>query len=284
MITTDPEAAGLADPVAPTEQPRWSVVIPYYNETAFLEATLRSLIAQTFRPFVLILVDNGSDDGSPDLARRVLDVAEKTGIFVSHYQEDRPGQVHALETGIAAVTTEFVAICDADTLYPPDYLATADRAFAQADADVVAVHAHGLTTGPETLRGKLAKTKRTLVAHLWPDQCHTGGYAHTFRTAALKAAGGYSKALWPYVVKDHEMMHRVLKQGRAVYPWPLWCQASDRRANRRSVRWTLVERLIYHFSPRRSKDWFFYTFLARRFARRQCNDTNLRRRDWVSHS
>ena len=274
-VETPPDPAAPADDAA---NPRWSVVIPYYNEAGFLPATVQTLLAQTLRPFDLILVDNASTDGSPQLARGLTDGVG--GIRTRHLTETEPGQVHALETGIAAVETPFVAICDADTLYPETYLATADRVFRQAGDNVVAALAHGLSAPPTSLAGRLSRLKRMAVARLLPDQCHAGGYAHTFRTAALKAAGGYSKALWPYVLKDHELMHRVLKHGRAAYAWDFWCRASDRRDDRGGVRWTLSERLIYHVSPAMAKDWFFYRFLAPRFEARQMSELNLRQRGW----
>ena len=48
--------------------PRWTFVIAYYNEADFLPATLAALAAQTV-PFRLVLVDNGSTDGSDAIAR-----------------------------------------------------------------------------------------------------------------------------------------------------------------------------------------------------------------------
>ncbi|WP_374390039.1 glycosyltransferase family 2 protein, partial [Sandaracinobacter sp.] len=50
--------------------PRWTIVIPFFNEEQWLPATLESLSAQTLRPFRVVLVDNGSTDSTPALARR----------------------------------------------------------------------------------------------------------------------------------------------------------------------------------------------------------------------
>jgi len=259
--------------------PRWSVVVPYYNERDFIPDTVRSLLAQTMRPLRLILVDNASTDGS----RACIDAAAAEpppGVTITHVLERQPGQVHALAAGIAAVDSEFVAICDADTLYPPQYLARAERLFERGGADVAAVLAFG-SPAPHSWAGRLTRAKGALMAALLAKQCHAGGYGHAFRTEVLRRAGGYSKALWPHVLKDHELMHRVLKQGRAVYAYGHWCQSSDRRADRRGVRWTLPERLLYHATPFAMKDWFFYEFLARRFAQRKLDDLTLRAQPWL---
>ncbi|MDX2225441.1 MAG: hypothetical protein SFV21_21995, partial [Rhodospirillaceae bacterium] len=97
---------------------------------------------------------------------------------------------------------------------------------------------------------------------------------------ALRDAGGYGAHHWPFVLKDHELIHRVLKRGRVRYDWDLWCIPSPRRNDRRAVRWSLAERLLYHVSPFAAKDWFFYRFLGPRFAARGMADTRLRARNW----
>jgi glycosyltransferase involved in cell wall biosynthesis len=253
---------------------RWSIVIPVYNEADFLPQTLTSMLAQT-TAFDLIIVDNGSTDGCIDNARKQL--AAHPG-KVTFLHEPRPGQVYALQTGIAAVDTEFTAICDADTYYPPHYLAAATSLFYTKGADYVAACAYLRREG--LFNGLMSMMHRLLAARILPHQNHTSGAAQTFRTSALRAAGGYDPALWPYVLKDHELMHRVLKQGRQIYHSNFWCTTSDRRADRRNVRWTLAERVIYHLTSRARQHDFFYRFLANRFDARGQRDTVLRDRNW----
>ena len=118
------------------------------------------------------------------------------------------------------------------------------------------------------------------VSRIWPRQTHTGGYGQTFRTAAYRAAGGYAHRHWPYVLMDHEVMERLLRHGRAVYPWDLWCCPSTRRTDRRGVRWTLSERLLYHLTPAAAKPWFFYRFLGPRLAARRQDHLTLRQKPW----
>lgn len=256
----------------------WSVVIPYYNEAAFLPATIASLLRQTVKPFELILVDNGSTDGSGDLARDALEgVGDVRTVFLL---EERKGQAHALEAGIGRASGAFTAICDADTIYPPHYLEAAGAVYERAPASVAAVLAVGVGPRPDSVDGRAKRLKTLAMGRLLAKQCHSGGYAHTFRTATLKRAGGYSKALWPYVLKDHELMHRISKLGDIRYAWDLWCQPSDRRADRSGVRWTLPERLLYHATPFRRKDWFFYEFFGPRLKARNMDEIRLRNRSW----
>lgn len=269
-------------PSVSSTQLRWSVVVPYYNERAYLPQMLASMRAQIVRPFRLIMVDNGSTDGSSALAREALAGAD--AIDAVFLEEKTPGQAAAIECGIARATTEFTAICDADTIYAPNYLERAQSRYDVLPSDVVAILATALYDDPESADSRLRRFKMRVVPHILRKQCHAGGYAHTFRTAALKRAGGYSRALWPHLRKDHELMHRMWKQGRVVHdPW-LSCRGSERRSAALQKRWTLFERALYHATPFRLKDWYFYAFLGPRMAARQHDELKLRERPWEQAS
>lgn len=259
----------------------WSVVVPYFNEKNFLAATLASLAAQTLPPARLILVDNASTDRS----RAVAGDFGRThpAIAISFLSEPVPGKVRALKSGIEAVDTEFVALCDADTLYPPKYLERAAALFA-ARPQTAAVLAFGEYEGATALARAMLRLKWAISAALMPRQAHSGGFGQAFRTSVLKQVGGYSKDRWPYMVADHEIIHCVGKLGGIAYSPAHFCVTSDRRLDRRRVDWTLAERLAYHLVPHSRKDWFFYEFLATRFERRGLYNANLRVRDWEAES
>lgn len=255
---------------------RWSAVLPVYNEAAYLPAMLASLIAQETR-FKLVLVDNGSTDGCIEAARDQLSASVVAHEILS---EPKPGQVHALTAGLAKVETEYVAICDADTHYPPHYLTVATRLFDEGGGGRVML---GAWLRPKTggrLRHAAARIHRLAAARLLAKQNHAGGPGQAFRTQALRRAGGYDAARWPFVLKDHELAHRMLKLGSQAYSADLWYTPSSRRADRSGVRWTLAERVLYHATPFAAKDWFFYTFLAGRLHHRGQRDTVLRDRGW----
>lgn len=250
---------------------RWTFVIAYFNEADFLPATLAALAAQT-EPFRLVLVDNASTDASPAIARAF----SAPHIDVVHLHEPRPGKIHALESAMAHLSTEFSAFGDADTFYPPHYLAAATRAF-DAGPRTVAVMALRVDESRSPLRRALYSG---VITRILSKQTHTGGYGQAFRTAALQAAGGFSDRYWPYVLLDHEIMQRVTKQGRVVYPYDFWAIPSPRRADRRRVRWTLAERILYHVTPFALKDWYFYCFLGPRLKARGITHLNLRDKPW----
>jgi glycosyltransferase involved in cell wall biosynthesis len=260
---------------------RWTVVIPFYNEEAWLPATLDSLSAQALRPFRLVLVDNASTDATAAHVQQWA--ARQQGIETTLLHQPVPGQVHALQMGMDAVDTECIAICDADTIYPPHYLETATCHLDAAPPSTIGFIAHDTGPNPHSAAERLGRFLYTyIIPHILRAQAHGGGYAHLFRTSAYKASGGYNAQLWPYVLKDHELVNRLRKQGSIRYARDLWVQPSPRRADRKGVRWTLFERILYHATLPAQKDWFFYSFLQPRFDARGQKDTVLRRQDWAN--
>ena len=263
-------------PAAVVGEPRWSVIIPYFNEADFIATPIGCALAQRGTSLRLILVDNRSDDGSEARAGAVL--AGHPEFDVVYMREDTPGQNHALAAGAAAVTTPFVAFWDADTYYPPHYLAEAERLLAGGKAVV----AQGIDVYAQPLSpaGWLRRLRMRLTQLLLSRQGHTGSYGQCFRAEALAAAGGPLHPGWPFVLYDHELMHRMFKQGCGTGSMALWCLPSPRRSANAHVRWSLLERVLYHATPFAAKDWFFYQFLAGRFERRRMVQENLRQRDW----
>ena len=64
-----PKAAGAAGEASPMESPTVTIVIPLYDGGRFIAETLRSALAQSFRRFEVIVVDDGSTDDGPAIVR-----------------------------------------------------------------------------------------------------------------------------------------------------------------------------------------------------------------------
>ncbi|MGI4732630.1 MAG: glycosyltransferase [Janthinobacterium lividum] len=261
----------------PAPAPRWSVLVPFFNERDHLPATLAGLAAQTERPRV-ILIDNGSTDGSAAVA---IAHCARLGLDPVLVTEPRPGKVHALATGLALVDTPLVATCDADTFYPAGYLAAAGRVLARGRT-VVAGAFFVAADADAAVRARAAR--RIVGTARWlRGQCHTGGAGQAFRTEALRAAGGFDAARWGWVLEDHEVIHRVLHCGTTRdaamgYARDLWCCPSSRPRDRVSIRWTAGERLLYAMAAPVAGDWFFYRFLAGRLRGRRLTSERIRER------
>src|SRR3569623_2533315 len=188
--------------------------------------------------FRLILVYNASDDRSEALCRKMR--AAHPEIDVDFEFETKPGPSHALEAGLARVDTPFVALWNADTWYPADYLARAETL--REDPAIVAAMAVDIYAPANHLYGGLTRVHKRNMAALLSRQPHTGPYGQCFRTEVLRAAGGPRSEDWPWVLDDHELMQRVFKFGRSRYHADFWCMPSARRGRNAHVRWTQFAR------------------------------------------
>lgn len=109
-----------------------SVVIPIYNEVATVESVV-SRMRETRMPLELILVDDGSTDGTRELLEKMEDDPELTIIM----HEKNRGKGAALQTGFKAATGDVVAIQDADLEYDPFELRYLLQPIVEDRADVV---------------------------------------------------------------------------------------------------------------------------------------------------
>jgi glycosyltransferase involved in cell wall biosynthesis len=253
---------------------RITFVLPYYNEAGFVGRAVASLQAQSDRRFALVLVDNASTDQGPEEARAAAKAF--TDVDVRFLAEAEPGKLFALRTGCAAVETEFVGTLDADTVYPPDYVA---KTLALFDGNPGAVAAFAFDRPLDAVDQRVPLSK-WLQVRLFPSHCHTGGYGQAFRTKELKAVGGFDPRIWPFVLEDHEVVQRIGRHGRLAYRRDHVCHTSDRRQDRTAVNWTLFERLLYKLLPDAAMDWFFHRYLRRRFAQRGMGTLRLREQAW----
>ena len=104
----------------------FSVVIPAYNAARTLPSTVRSVLAQTRPEFEIIVVDDGSTDGTGEALRSVPDDR------IAYVRQANLGPAAARNAGIERARGEYVCLLDSDDLWLPNYLDTMGEAL---DAD-----------------------------------------------------------------------------------------------------------------------------------------------------
>ena len=100
-----------------TRLPKVSVIIPTYQRAHLIRESIDSVLAQTYRDFEIIVVDDGSTDGTHEV------VAGYRNRVRYIYQENR-GPSSARNSGIKAAQGEFIAFQDSDDLWLPEKLAS----------------------------------------------------------------------------------------------------------------------------------------------------------------
>ncbi|WP_201352030.1 glycosyltransferase family 2 protein [Hydrogenimonas urashimensis] len=94
--------------------PSVSVIIPTYNRRRYLDEAIESVLAQRYEPLELIVVDDGSTDGTQEIVARYP--------FIRYIYQENAGQAAARNRGIREATGEFLAFLDSDDLWMPGKL------------------------------------------------------------------------------------------------------------------------------------------------------------------
>jgi glycosyltransferase involved in cell wall biosynthesis len=97
--------------------PKVSVIVPTHNGLKYLPETIDSILNQTFQDFELIIVDNGSTDGTDEWVKSLDNPKVKY-----HWQEDSGCPAGSRNTGLKLVQGEFIAFLDADDIWMPEKL------------------------------------------------------------------------------------------------------------------------------------------------------------------
>lgn len=98
------------------------VVIPVYNGERYILAALESVMAQTFLPTQLIVVDDGSTDATSQIIAGFID-GNKTSCKIIYVHKANGGLSSARNAGIGKCTSTFIALLDADDVWMPQKLA-----------------------------------------------------------------------------------------------------------------------------------------------------------------
>jgi glycosyltransferase involved in cell wall biosynthesis len=113
--------------------PGLSVVVPVYNEVGTVESLVEAVRAAPVPDLEIILVDDGSTDGTREVLREKVEPVVDRVL----YHERNRGKGAALRTGFAAATREMVVVQDADLEYDPRELPRLVQPIVEGKADVV---------------------------------------------------------------------------------------------------------------------------------------------------
>jgi glycosyltransferase involved in cell wall biosynthesis len=100
-----------------------SVVIIFFNESRFLTAAIESVFEQTYRSWELLLVDDGSTDGSSEIARDLAHRHPHSVRYLAHPGGENRGMSASRNLGVRHAAGEYVAFLDADDIWLPHKLA-----------------------------------------------------------------------------------------------------------------------------------------------------------------
>jgi len=198
--------------------PRVSVVMPIYNGAEFLALSIDSVLAQTIADFELILVDDGSTDGT---ARIIGTYAARDARIVS-VAKPNSGIADTLNRGLAVARGEWIARLDSDDLMMPQRLER-QLAFMVANPDAIAAGSYYEIIDPagasHGTRLPLPRTRDELAGFLAAREPLS--FLHPsmiFRRQTALDLHGYDKQTEP--AEDVDLFARMLATGAPILIQP----------------------------------------------------------------
>ena len=228
-----PEILNFGRTVQTEESERISVVMPLYNKEAEVERALRSIIEQSLTPGEIIVVDDGSTDGSRAIVERIIAENPEAGIRLITQQNS--GVSAARNRGIAEAKGEYIALLDADDAWLTGYLAEVCRLmeyYPDADAystafDIVSGTKHVAASTPTT-EGYIDIAEEALQ-HRYPIIPSTA----TLRREAVLRAGGFPEGM--RIGEDQWLWVKMVQQGAKFCFSPMSLVRYSRTASNRSA-------------------------------------------------
>ncbi len=161
------------------KKPEISVIVPVYNVSPYLSRCVESILAQTFPSFELILVDDGSTDGSAVLADEWPGRDERIRVF----HQANAGVSVARNLGLEKAKGRFICFVDADDWVYPSYLEALYAALPEGEAEAEGLVIEGFRE--VTPQGEAAGEGISLADRHW----HKDDFAALFRREALSRLG-----------------------------------------------------------------------------------------------
>ncbi len=184
-----------------------SVITPSFNQAAYLEQTIRSVLDQDYRDIEYIVVDGGSTDGSVEIIRKY---ESKLAWWTS---EKDLGQADAINKGMKHARGEILAWLNSDDYYLPGAIKTAIGAFdshpkaAMVYGDMLAVDEYGQTINS-------FKYRQLCLEDLLCFQI-IGQPAVLMQRTAFEKAGGLDLSF--HFMLDHHLWLRIALQGEMLH-------------------------------------------------------------------
>ena len=232
-----------------------SVITPSFNQAAYLDETIQSVLSQTGVDLEYIIIDGASTDGSTDIIQKY---ADRLAYWVS---EPDQGQTDAINKGFARATGDVLAWLNSDDTYEPNALAEA-AAYLDAHTEVGLVYgdAHYIDQNSHVI-GKFPAAQ-TSYPLLRQGYVHVPQQAAFFRAKLWQQVGPLDSSF--FFAMDYDLWVRLAKVSQITYLPRMWANfrlhADAKTINADDRCWPEMLRVHYRdggswFAPIVAKYW-----------------------------
>lgn len=185
-----------------------SICIPTYNRREYLKETLDSVFAQGYRDYEVVVVDDGSTDGTEEMIK-------SSGYKVRYYWQENAGDAAARNKLIELAQAEFITFIDSDDLLMPDAVERMIRTEEAEGGEVVVYGPYIRIDGSGKILGR---SKRRLYSGFITRRLFENILVHScgsmFPKRVLQDAGGFNQAL--AVCSDYDLWLRLSLKYRFI--------------------------------------------------------------------
>jgi glycosyltransferase involved in cell wall biosynthesis len=193
-------------------RPSVSVVIPTFNRRQMLSDAVASVLAQSYSDLEVIVVDDGSTDGTRDAIRDQYGMDARLRVVTQPNRE----RAIARNRGIHESRGEWIAFLDSDDLWSPDKLERQVAKLAETGADCCYCLFNVLNSSLETTADAVLPPHGDLFARLL-HQCFIGSMTPLIRRSCFDAVGGFCEDRRLLCFEDWEMWTRLA----GAFDWAL---------------------------------------------------------------
>jgi cellulose synthase/poly-beta-1,6-N-acetylglucosamine synthase-like glycosyltransferase len=199
----------------PAFAPAVSVIVPAFNEARVINATIGSLLAQSYPgPLEIVVVDDGSPDDTAGVARAAFGAHPQVAI----HRKPNGGKASALNYGIAHARGEIVVGLDADTVFPPTTLAALiaplrDPAVAAVAGNAKVGNRVNLVTRWQALEYVTSQNLDRRALSLFNAITVVPGAVGAWRKSVVESLGGFSNDT---LAEDQDLTIAVRRAGHVI--------------------------------------------------------------------
>lgn len=252
-------------------RPTIAAVIPLYNGARFIEEAIGSVLAQTFPPNEIIVVDDGSQDEGPEIVARYKQI--------KLVRKANGGQSSARNFGVRHATSDLIAFLDQDDIWYPAHLEYLVKPFQKSHprplgwvySNLDEMDAQGRTVHRSLLHFLGAQHPKRSLGECLARDMYILPSASLISRAAFERVGGFDERLSGY--EDDDLFLRLFCAGydhvfidESLSRWRIYPDSSSYTPRMAQSRMLYAEKLLAMFPPDPARgDYYGRDLIAPRF-------------------
>lgn len=165
-------------------KPKFSITLCTFNSIEYIEQCVDSLLNQTLKDFELIIVDDGSTDGTIEYLNQLVDHRIRLYVLGKNY-----GLIYARTQAFAAARADYIALMDADDIVHPQRLEEQLRVLEAGNVDICGTRYQTLDTASNRLRERPSYVSNSDLRALLTIYCPLCNPTVSFKRTLLEITG-----------------------------------------------------------------------------------------------